>query len=70
MYVFVDTPIEVCDERDPSVGIDRLRDLRQSYLDTMHLIKQPILIVESSGSIEAASEALIEKYEQFTKVRF
>lgn len=68
MYIFVDTPVEICDQRDPSVGLDRLRRLRQAYLDVMPLIRQPILTVESVGNIDDAVSTLIERYESFTNI--
>jgi len=64
LYVFVNTPVEECDKRDPTVGIDRLNDIKQAYLDTKDLIEQPIIEISSVGSVEEVLKELIEKYEK------
>jgi len=67
LYIFVDTPVEVCDQRDPTVGIERLKDIRQAYLDAQQLIEEPIITISSVGSVEETLKDLIQKYEEFNK---
>lgn len=54
MTFFIDTPVEICVEReqmrpnpDPNVNIERLSLVRQSYMDTMHVVDDsPILFLD------------------------
>ena len=63
LYVFVDTPVVVCHERDTSVGMDRLMSLRQAYIETEQHIKVPIIQMQAVDGEEEALKVLINKFE-------
>lgn len=59
LYVFVDTPPEVCYDRDPSLNLDRLKTIREAYLSTREFIKSPILTVQGLGGEERTLQRLV-----------
>lgn len=65
LYIFVDTPIEVCFDRKPSVGLDRLRELRTAYTATRRYIRAPVLTVQAMGSEEYSMNNLRTKFEDY-----
>jgi dTMP kinase len=64
LYIFVDTPLEVCDKRDPSVGFERLKEIRQAYLDTASWVSRPenIIFTSAESGAEESLKILIEKF--------
>jgi dTMP kinase len=64
LYVFVDTPVEICDQRDPTVGKERLEKIRQAYINNIDLIDSPIITIESTGDLDQVLAELIKKYEE------
>ncbi len=65
LYVFVDTPPEVCFDRDPRVDLERLRALRQAYEDTRIFIEQPVITVQSIGGEQRSLDLLVEEFEKY-----
>jgi len=65
LYIFVDTPVEICDQRDPSVGLERLMDIRKAYLYTAPLVSGPenIIFTSAIGNVEESLNELVEKFE-------
>jgi thymidylate kinase len=61
LYIFVDTPIEVCHSRGPEVELERLQAIRQCYLDTMPYIKTPIITISNEYDEETSFNNLIEE---------
>jgi len=49
LYVFVDTPPEVCYDRDPDTDLDKLKGLRGAYLETRASISQPVITLPGLG---------------------
>jgi len=65
LHVFVDTPVEVCHERDPSEeAIEVLRDRRDAYYATMKYIKTPIIVLESCDPPTEVLKTLISRFHQ------
>ena len=56
LYIFVDTPLDICYKRilirGEDENIELLRKKRQAYFDTMRFIDSPIIVTESSGTTE------------------
>lgn len=64
LYVFVDTPPEVCFDRDPNLNLDRLRQLRDAYLLTRPFIKSPILTVQGLGGEERTLQRFVALFKE------
>jgi thymidylate kinase len=65
LYIFVDTPPEVCFDRDPSVELDRLKSLQQAYLSTQQFITTPVITMQAIGGEQCALDQLVELFENF-----
>jgi thymidylate kinase len=67
LYIFVDTPLEICDQRDPEVGLDRLTSLRQAYIDNTSLAAKPedIIYTSAEGDVEESLKLVIGKFESW-----
>lgn len=54
LYVFVDTPIEICSERKQDQTIDHLKAIRNAYLETKEFLnpKSKIITIESIGDVD------------------
>jgi len=63
LYVFLDTPVDICHERDTSVGYDRLNSLRLAYIECSQYIKTPVIQMQAVGGEKEALEGLIGKFE-------
>lgn len=64
LYIFVDTPVEVCDLRDPTVGIERLRSIRDAYMEVKRFFLQhsPIITISAEYGVEESLELLIDRF--------
>ena len=53
LYIFMDTPLESCYDREPALKKEpgRLERIRQAYRDTEHLIDTPIEYIDGSKSL-------------------
>lgn len=63
-HVFLDTPVEVCHSREPSVPIESLFSLREAYLETLPLFEKDekvIILTPSEG--ETPEELLVRLVE-------
>jgi len=67
LYVFINTPVEVCCERDPSLDIDIQKELQASYTATESYIKVPILRIEPLDDEDATVNLLINLFEEYHK---
>ncbi len=65
LHVYVNTPVEICYERDTSVGFERLQKISDAYDVTRRMIKSPIIEVASVGGEEKALEELMIKFDEF-----
>lgn len=54
--VFMDTPIETCQSREPSLTIARLVKIYNSYMDTKKYVNTPIITIDGSKSIDECVE--------------
>jgi thymidylate kinase len=63
LYIFVDTPPEVCASRDESLDLDVLRELREAFLKTMDYIKTPIITIQAVDGEESTLRGLISVFE-------
>jgi len=60
LYVFVDTPVEVCYSRGPEVELERLQAIRQCYEDTKQYITTPIITVSNEYDEETSFNKLLK----------
>lgn len=60
LYVFVDTPIEVCHQRGPEVEVERLKKIRECYEETKAYIKSPLITISNEYDEEISFNNLIE----------
>jgi thymidylate kinase len=67
LYIFLDTPVEICCERDPSVDIDHIREIQAAYLKTLEYIKVPIIIMQAVGDEQETLHNLIALFEDHIK---
>jgi thymidylate kinase len=68
LYIFVDTPIEVChNRRDGEVSIDRLNGIRNAYLTTMGFLKSPIITISNEYEENVSFQKLIESFDLYVK---
>ena len=67
LYVFVDTPPEVCYDRDPSFSLERLRAIREAYLLTKKFIKTPVITVQGIGGEDRALQRLVALFKEHRK---
>ena len=67
LYFFVDTNPEVCYERDKETDVDRLLELRNSYLYTQQFINEPVITITSIGSESRAVDEMILKFDKYVK---
>jgi thymidylate kinase len=64
LYIFVDTPPEICASRDTSLDLDVLRELRAAYMKTRDYIRVPVIIMQSVEGEENALRELIRLFEE------
>jgi len=70
LYIFVDTPVEVCyTRRDSEVPKDRLDGIRNAYLATKGLLKSPVLTVSNEYEENVSFQKLVESFDLFIKNR-
>lgn len=60
LYIFMDTPLESCYDREPALKKEpgRLERIRQAYRDTEHLIDTPIEYIDGSKSLAECINAV------------
>ena len=64
LCVFIDTPPEVCFDRDPILDLDRLRSLQSAYKVTQGQVCCPIITIQSIGGEQRSLDNLIEHFEK------
>lgn len=57
LTIFMETPIETCQAREPALTIDRLKTIRQAYADTEKYVNTPIAYIDGSRTQEECFEA-------------
>jgi len=67
LYIFVDTPPEVCFDREPELDLKVLRSLQKTYYDTRQYIKTPIIEIQAIGGEDRTLTELVEKFDKFIK---
>lgn len=63
--IFMETPLETCQSREPSLSMERLEKIRQAYRDTEKYVNTPIEYIDGTKSIDecvAACEEILRKY--------
>lgn len=68
LYIFIDTPVDVCFDRCRSYSQEDLKSLRAAYAYTKHYIKAPVITTQSIGNEEAALKVLTDKFEEYVEV--
>lgn len=56
--VFVDTPVSICQEREPSLSLERLNNIREAYLSVMPLVHTDIIMASGDSDIETTSQII------------
>jgi thymidylate kinase len=64
LYIFVDTPPEICASRDAALDLDVLRELRESFLKTKDYIKTPIITIQAVDGEESTLRNLINIFDE------
>lgn len=67
LYVYVDTPPEVCYDRDPTVDLDRLRGLQEAYRQTRQYIEPAVITMQAIGGEERALAELVEHFDNHVR---
>ena len=67
LYVFVDTPPEVCYDRDCSLDLDKLKAIREAYLTTKSYIKTPIITIQGLGGEQRTLDRMVTMFLEWTK---
>jgi thymidylate kinase len=62
LYVFVDTPPGVCYERDTSLDLDTLRELREAFIKTKEYVRVPTITIPSVDGEDQALARLIQEF--------
>ena len=50
--IFVDTPVEVCQKREPILTIERLDKIRKAYLNNQKYVNTDILTISGEGNLK------------------
>ena len=64
LYVFVDTPPEVCFDRDPSLDLEKLKTIRNAYIRTRDYITQPVITMQALGGEARALDEFVKLFEE------
>ena len=67
LYIFLDTPVDVCVERDPALDSDVQREVLAAYKRTIEYIKVPIISLQAVGDEQETFHNLIEIFEEHIK---
>lgn len=62
VYVLVDTPPEICYDRDTTLDLKVLQAIKRAFDDTRTYIHCPVLTIPSVGGEDKAFEELTEKF--------
>lgn len=63
LYVFLNTPIDICVERDPSLDSDIQRELYEAYIKTQEYIKVPVISFPAVGDEQETLHNLVTLFE-------
>lgn len=61
LVFFMDTPVDLCQFREPSLSIDELEKRLSGYQETEHLVDYPIVHVDGTMSVEQCVEFCKDK---------
>lgn len=67
LYIFIDTPIEICAERDPDFDLDIQREIHAAYNKTREYIKVPIINFQAVGDEQECLQNLIVLFEDYLR---
>lgn len=67
LYVFLNTPVETCIERDTSLDQDIQRDILNAYHQTQEYIKVPIISFPAVGDEQETLHNLLMLFEEHLK---
>jgi len=67
LYIFLNTPIEICLERDPSLDPDFQGEIYEAYLKTQEYIKVPIISFPAVGDEQETLHNLVTLFENHVK---
>lgn len=67
LYIFINTSLETCSERDPSLDIDNQRELLEAYNKTKEYIKVPTINFQAIGDEQECLHNLIVLFEDHVK---
>lgn len=59
LTIFVDTPVEICHERETAVSVERLDRIRDAYLATKDMVAGPVIVVSGAGDVEENMRAVV-----------
>jgi thymidylate kinase len=68
LYIFVDTPVDVCYDRRPDGNIEDRKAIRAAYLMTRKYLHTPVITVSSVGGEDRALQILVEKFTEYVEV--
>jgi len=59
--IFIDTPVEICQSREPELTLDRLNNIRNAYIETEKYVNTPIIKISGTESIDTLVDILYNK---------
>ena len=65
LYIFVDTPPNVCCERNTSLDIDTQAEILDSYAFTRKYIRIPVINIKTIEDEKATLKSLIKSFEEY-----
>jgi thymidylate kinase len=57
LTIFVDTPVELCQQREPALTLERLNKIRDAFLSTEAFVKGPVVRISGEGDLESNTQA-------------
>lgn len=67
--VFVDTPVEVCQKREPSLTIERLDTIRKAYLNNQKYVNTDILTISGEGNLKYNIDIISNTLKDFMETK-
>ena len=65
--IYMDTPIELCQKREPTLTIKRLTAIRDAYDETRKYVNTPIITMHGTGDLDSNVAELKEKLSVYIK---
>jgi thymidylate kinase len=67
LYIFLNTPIEICLERDPNLDPDNQKEIFGAYLETEKYIRDPVISFPAIGDEQETLQGLVTLFEDYLK---